>query len=88
MSTCYAKIGTKAEFVEAAKALGWFETKADNGAFALSDGTNFCHDIDEWSAKGETLVGFVRYGTNDLSELAEELGFVSEHNDDYWELIE
>lgn len=63
---------------------------ADNGDFALiSPNGHYCHSIGEEThcrdGQLETLTGFVKYGQNsEVFELAEDVGAMSEHDDEFW----
>jgi len=70
--------------LEQLAAAGWKEAKADNGAQALTDGTNYAHDL-EWT--DGKLDGFCRYGMNDLRQLALHTNAVSEHEKQFWDIL-
>ena len=75
-------------FKKVAKENGWKDDKTDKGQWCMSKDGHYCPAIETCCLNGKTHVMFTKYGENyNVHELAEELGAVSEYDEEYSELF-
>ncbi len=91
MSTSYvtAMPCTLAQAQRKMRKRGWKDGTDAEGKPVLVDAEekNYAHGLEECEIDGEKHVMFDQWGQNDLSELADLLGAVSEHEEEYNELF-
>ena len=63
--------------------LGYHPDGEDAGSTCLHKTGNFL-----WVSQEGDRVGMTRYGQNDEREVVEHFDMVSEHDDEYWEILE
>lgn len=85
MSTIYAVRLTAEQFKTEVTKLGWVEGKNSQGGLAyVSPNEHYCHSPISFAVNGEQWTTFDRCGRNtDVDELAEELGAISEYDDEF-----
>lgn len=63
----------------------WKYHKNAEGHEFLTDGRNFI-EVWEFEFEGKTYLSLERWGRNNVSDIVEALGLVSEHDDAFWHL--
>ena len=71
-----------ATFLAETRKLGWDMTKIENGSRCITDGYNYL-----WVSECGDHVSVSRYGGNSTNGMEDDLDLVSEHDDEYYEIM-